>query len=110
MRLAPDPVDPLQALSEFKSFAHLKRKSFFRICLVRLLEYLRVEMVFLGMQSEMVVIKMSYYCVQKMSTSSVSYKDATKQDRVSLAVLKSALLYIAPDILVLGGSNIQVYD
>ena len=72
------------------------------------MEYLCVEMVFLGMQSEMVVIKMSYYCVQKMSTSSVSDKDAAKQDRVSLTVLKSALLYIAPDFLVLGGSNI--YD
>ena len=75
---------------------------------MRLLEYLCVEMVFLGMQSEMVVIKMSYYSVQKMSTSSVSDKDAAKQDRVSLTVLKSALLYIAPDLLVLGGSN--VYD
>ena len=47
---------------------------------------------FLGMQSEMVVIKMSYHGVQKMSTSSVSYNDAGRQERLSFVVLKSALL------------------
>lgn len=55
-------------------------------------KFLCVEMVFLRMQLEMVVIDVIPLCPKGVNVISV-YKEAGRQDKVSFAVMKSALLY-----------------